>query len=141
MFIWPAGCKGDHPTKLAHQQAKMLQICKPSPYILSRILGTHLHIHYPSRNSFTYCPSPGACIVHSKGLPLVVVGMKSEVFLVKARCLPRSDLLTVHSNQSKPFALYRSFLCVCTADHEMLRCHSPSLVSKASLFNPYMFKP
>ena len=102
MFIWPAGCKGDHPTKLAHQQAKMLQICKPSPYILSRILGTHLHIHYPSRNSFTYCPSPGTCVVCSRGLPLVVVGMKSEVFLMKARHLSRSDLFTVHSNRSKP---------------------------------------
>ena len=140
MFIWPAGCKGDHSTKLAHQQAKTLQICKPSPYIFSRILGTHLHIHYPSRNSFTYCPSPGTCVVRSRGLPLVVVGMKSEVFLVKARHIPWSDLLMVHSNRSKPFILYCSFLCVCTADHEMLRCCSPSLVSKASLFNPYLFK-
>lgn len=141
MFGQLAGCKGDHSTKLAHQQAKMLQICKPSPYIFSRILGPHLHIHYPSRNLFTYCPSPGTCLVHSRGLPLVVVGMKSEVFLAKARRLPRSDLLTVHSNWSKPFILYCSFLCVCTADHEMLRCHPPSLVFKASLFNPCMFKP
>ena len=141
MFIRPAGCKGDHSTKLAHQQAKMLRICKPSPYIFSRILGTHLHIHYPSGNSFTYCPSPGTCVVRSRGLPLVVVGMKSEVFLAKARRLPRSDLLTVHSNRSNPFILYCSFLCVCTADHEILRCRSPSLVSKASLFNPYMLKP
>ena len=78
MFIWPAGCKGDHSTKLAHQQAKMLQICKPSPYIFSRILGTHLHIHYPSGNSFTYCPSPGARVVHSRGLPLVAMGWSQK---------------------------------------------------------------
>ena len=140
MFGQLAGCKGDHSTKLAHQQAKMLQICKPSPYIFSRILETHLHIHYPSRNSFTYCPSPSACAVHSRGLPLVVMGMKSEVFLVKAPRLPRSDLFMVHSNRSKPFIPYRSFLCVCTADHGMLRCHS-TLVFKASLFNHYVFKP
>jgi len=141
-MVYLAGqVQGDHSTKLAHQQAKMLRICKPSPYIFSRILGTHLHIHYPSRNSFTHCPSPGACIVCSRGLPLVVVGMKSEVFLTKARRLLQSDLFTVHSNQSKPFILYCSFLCVCTADHEMLRCPSPSLVFKASLLNPYMFKP
>lgn len=105
------------------------------------LLGIHLHIHYPSRNSFTYCPSPGACVVCSRSLPLVVVGMKSEVFLAEARRLPQSDLFMVHSNWSKPFILYCSFLCVCTTDHEMLRCHSPSLVFKASLFNPYMFKP
>ena len=30
------------------------------------------------------------------GLPLVVVGMKSEVFLAKARRLPQSDLFMVH---------------------------------------------
>ena len=141
-MVYSAGqVQGDHSTKLAHQQAKTLQICKPSPYIFSRILGTHLHIHYPSGNSFTYCPSPGACAVLKRGLPLVVVGMKSEVFLAKAQHLPLSDLLMVHSNWSKPFILYCSFLCVCTADHEMLRCPSPSLVFKASLFNPYMFKP
>ena len=119
MFIRPAGCKEDHSTKLAHQQAKTLQICKPSPYIFSRILGIHLHIHYPSGNSFTYCPSPGACIVRSRGLPLVVVGMKSEVFLAKARRLPQYYLLTLHSNRSKPFILYCILLCVCTDDHEM----------------------
>ena len=136
MFGQLAGCKGDHSTKLAHQQAKMLQICKPSPYIFSRILGPHLHIHYPSRNLFTYCPSPGTCLVHSRGLPLVVVGMKSEVFLAKARCLYSAFNLVkaIHF-------FYCSFLCVYTADHEMWRCPPSSLVSKASLFNPYMFKP
>ena len=135
------GCNGDHSTKPAHQQPKSLQICKPSSYIFNRILGSQLPIHYPSRNSFTYCPSPGTCIARSRGLPLVVVGMKSEAFLVKARHLPQSDLFMVHSDRSKPFISYCSFLCVCTTDHEVLRCCSPSLVFKASLFNPCMFKP
>ena len=141
MFIQPAGCKGYHSTKLAHQQAKMLQICKPGPYIFSRIFGIHLHIHYPSGNSFAYCPSPGACIVHSRGLPLVVVGMKSEVFLMRVRCLPQSDLFTVHWNRSQSFTLYGSFLYICTADHEMLRCRSPSLVFRASLFTTICSNP
>lgn len=141
-MVYLAGrVQGDHCTKLVHQQAKTLQICKPSPYTFSSILGTHLLIHYPSGNSFTCCPFPGTWVVRSRGLPLVVVRMKSEVFLAEARRLPQSDLFMVHSNWSKPFILYCSFLCVCTTDHEMLRCHSPSLVFKASLFNPYMFKP
>ena len=129
-------CKGDHTTKPAHQPAKALQICKPSLYVFSRIIGIHLHIHYASRSSFTCYPSPRACVVHSKGLPLVVVGMKSEVFLAKARCLYSAF------NPVKAIHFFNcSFLCVYTADHEMWRCPPSSLVSKASLFNPYMFKP
>ena len=133
--------QGDRFTKPAHKPEEALQIYKPKPYIFSKILGTHLRIYCFCRNSFTYYPSPGACTVCNRGLPLVVVGMKSEVFLAKARRRPWSDLLVMHSNRSKPFILYCSFLGVCTADHEMLRHCSPSLVSKASLFNPYMFKP
>ena len=111
MFIWPAGCKGDHPTKLAHQQAKMLQICKPSPYILSRILGTHLHIHYPSRNSFTYCPSPGTCVVRSRCLPLVVVGMKSEAFLgLTLQCIQTGQS---HSFCIVPFFVFPQLTMKC----------------------------
>ena len=84
-MVYSAGqVQGDHSTKLAHQKAKALQTCKPSPYVFSRILGSHIHIRYPSGNLFTYCPSPGAHVVHSRGLLLVVVGMKSEVFLMKA---------------------------------------------------------
>jgi len=133
--------QGDHSTKVAHKPEKALQIYKPKPYIFSKILGTHLRIYCFCRNSFTYYPSPGACTVCNRGLPLVVVGMKSEGFLTKPQHLPWSDLFTVHSNWSTPFILYCSFLCVCVADHEMLRCRSPSLAFKASLFNPYMFKP
>ena len=128
MFIWPAGCKGIIPPNLHTSQKKHYIFISQSHTYSPEILGTHSCIHCSSRNSFTYYPSPGACVVHSRGLPLVVVGMKSEVFLAKARRLPWSDLLTVHSNWSKPFILYCSFLCVCTADHEMLRCRSPSLV-------------
>ncbi len=84
MIVQSIGCKEDHSTKPAHKPEKALQIYKPNPYIFSKILGTHLHIHCSSRNSFTYYPSPGACVVHSRGLPLVVVGMKSEVILAKA---------------------------------------------------------
>ena len=141
LFGQPAGCKGDHSTKLAHKPEKALQIYKPKPYIFSKILGTHLHIHCSSRNSFTYYASPGACPVCNRGLPLVVVGMKSEVFLMKVRCLPQSDLFTVHWNRSQSFILCCSFLCVCTADHEMLRCCSHSLVFKASLFTPICSNP
>ena len=96
MFIRLAGWKGDHSTKLAHKPEKALQIYKPKPYIFSKILGTHLRIYCFCRNSFTYYPSPGACTVCNRGLPLVVVGMKSEVFLMRVRCLPQSDLFTVH---------------------------------------------
>ena len=140
MIAQSVGFRGIAPPNL-HTSQKHYKFISQSHTYSAEILGTHSRIHCSSRNSFTYYPSPGACVVRSRGLPLVVVGMKSEVFLVKAWRLPQSYLFTVHWNRSQSFILYCSFLCVCTADHEMLRCRSPSLVFKASLFNPYMFKP
>ena len=141
MFIRPAGCKGITPPKLHTSQKKHYRFISQSHTYSPEILGTHSCIHCSSRNSFTYCPSPGTCVVCSRGLPLVVVGMKSEVFLAKAQHLPWSDLFMVHWNRSQSFILYCSFLCVCTADHEMLGCCSPSLVFKASLFTPICSNP
>ena len=109
MIAQSIGCKGIAPPNL-HTSQKHYKFISQNHTYSAEILGTHSRILCSSRNSFTYYPSPGACAVCNSSLPLVVVGMKSEVFLVKARCLPRSDLLTVHSNQSKPFALYRSFV-------------------------------
>ena len=141
MIVQSIECRGITPPNLHTSQKKHYKFISQSHTYSPEILGTHSCIHCSSRNSFTYYPSPGACVVRSRGLPLVVVGMKSEVFLVKAQHLPQSDLFTVHSNRSKPFILYCSFLCVCTADHEMLRCRSPSLVFKASLFTPICSNP
>ena len=57
MFIRPAGCKGDHSTKLAHKPAKTLQICNPSHtysaeflefiYIFINLPKIHLHTAPP----------------------------------------------------------------------------------------------
>ena len=134
-------CRGIAPPNLHASQKKYYKSISQNRTYSAEILGTHSRIHCSSRNSFTYDPSPGAGVVRSRGLPLVVVGMKSEVFLAKDRRLPRSDLFTMHSNRSKTFILYCSFLCVCTADHEMLRSCSPSLVFKASLFTPICSNP
>lgn len=133
--------RGIAPPDLHTSQKKHYKFRSQSHTYSAEILGTHSHIHCSSRNSFTYYPSPRTCVVRSRDLPLVVMGMKSEVFLAKARRLPRSDRFTVHWNRSQSFILCCSFLCVCTADHEMLRCCSPFLVFKASLFIPICSNP
>ena len=141
MIVQSIGCRGIAPPNLHASQKKHYKSISQNSTYSAEILGTHSRIHCSSRNLFTYYPSPGACVVCSRGLPLVVMGMKSEVFLAKTQRLPRSDLFTVHRNRSQSFILYCSFLCVCTADHEMLRCRSPSLVFKASLFTPICSNP
>ena len=104
MIAQSVGCKGDHSNKPARQPAKALQIYKPNPYIFSKILGTHLHSHYPSRNSFTYYPSSSAGAVHRRGLPLVVMGIKSEVFL------DLTFLQCIQTSQSHSFCIVSFFV-------------------------------
>ena len=96
MIAQSIGCRGIAPPNLHTSQKKHYKFISQSHAYSSKILGTHLRIHCSSRYSFTYYPSPGACAVCNRGLPLVAVGMKSEVFLTKARGLPWSDLFMVH---------------------------------------------
>ena len=106
-------CRGIAPPNLHTSQKKQYIFISQIHTYSAEILGTHSSIHCSSRKSFTYYPSPSACAVCNRGLPLVVVGMKSEVFLAKARRLSRSDLFTVHWNRSQSFILYCSFsLCL-----------------------------
>ena len=106
-------CRGIAPPNLHATQKKYYKSISQNRTYSAEILGTHSRIHCSSRNSFTYDPSPGAGVVRSRGLPLVVVGMKSEVFLAKAQHLPQSDLLTVNFSRSVFFmSLLRIFSMV-----------------------------
>ena len=96
MIAQSIGCRGIAPPNLHTSQKKHYEFISQSHTNSAEILGIYSRIHCSSRNSFTYYASPGACPVCNRGLPLVVVGMKSEVFLAKARRLSRSDLFTVH---------------------------------------------
>ena len=102
-----------------------------SAYILIILPESHLHTAPPLAHALSVV---GVALWWSWGWSQKSSSQRIDVFL------GLTFLRCIQIGQRHSFCIV-PFFVVCTADYEMLRCRSPSLVSKASLFNPYMLKP
>ena len=143
MIAQSVGFRGIAPPNLHTSQKKHYKFINQSHTYSAEILGTHSCIHCSSRNSFTYSPSPGTCVACSRSLLWWSWGWSQksssrrlDVFLGLTSL---QYIETGHSHLSciVPFFVFAQHFI----DHEMLRCRSPSLVFKASLFTPICSNP
>ena len=144
-FIWrlcnQSGARGITPPNLHTSQQKhykfVSQVFTYSAellefvYIFIMLPGAHLHTTPPLTHALSIVR---VSLWWSWGWSQKSSSWRLDIFL------GLTFLQCIQTGQSHSFCIV-PFFVVCTADYEMLRCRSPSLVSKASLFNPYMLKP